>query len=84
MRDRGAQKKIVFDAFFQTPMTMMECDKKTGVQRSNICWYCRDFRELNKLYEVGKKVCSVSKEAGVTVLSTNPEFAPPQLQTKMF
>lgn len=54
------QKRKVFQALYEKPLTMYECDKVTGVNRSNICWYFRDFREEGKLYLIRKRKCNIS------------------------
>lgn len=81
---RATQIKSVNATFFNTPMTMKECSKITGVMRSNICWYCRDFRKQNRLFIVGKKRCSITNETGVNVYTTNPKCAPQDKQLHLF
>tara|TARA_R110000851_G_C13092562_1_gene567043 strand:+ start:3205 stop:3468 length:264 start_codon:yes stop_codon:yes gene_type:complete len=81
---RATQLKTVYDVFFNTPMTMKECSTITGIMRENICWYCRDFRKLNRLFIVGKKICSITKRAGVNIYTTNPNFAPEDKQLHLF
>jgi|TARA_R110000744_G_scaffold31407_1_gene73872 hypothetical protein len=81
---RATQLKTVYDVFFNTPMTMKECSTLTGIMRENICWYCRDFRKLNQLFIVGKKICSITKRVGVNIYTTNPKFAPEDKQLHLF
>ena len=64
-------------------MTMKECAVVTGIDRANICRYCRTFRKAGKVFKVRKRLCSQTKhKAGE--LTTNPDLAPPQNQLTLF
>jgi hypothetical protein len=77
------QIKRVHASFWERPKTMLEVAKELGIERANICWFCKSFREGGNLYPVKMKVCSISKH-WATALSTNPEYKPEDNQLKLF
>lgn len=80
---RTAQLKKVFESWYESPLTMLECEYKTGIMRSNICWYCRDLRKSNKLFISKKRFCSITKRF-VNEYTTNPKFAARNDQFQLF
>lgn len=77
LKGQGKDKKIsgqktkVFNAFSTQPKTMLMVSVETGVLRANICRYVADWREQNKIQEVRKGLCRITKHrAGY--LTTNP------------
>jgi hypothetical protein len=78
------QFNIVFNAFFESPKTMQEVSKETGVMRSNICWYVRDFRNQRIIAMVGYRKCNVTKYGKVGIYTTNPDLFPESNQLKLF
>ena len=80
---RKNQFNKVYQAFFDQPMTMLEAEKLTGIMRSNICWYCRDFRQSERIFKIGEKYCSISKhKAGIW--TTNTKLKPDDKQLQLF
>lgn len=82
-KKRERQLKRVYKAFYNSPKTMKEADKATGVMRENICWYCRELRKSNKLYLVGRRLCSITKHEA-NVYTTNPALVPAKAQLELF
>lgn len=80
--NRRTQLKTVYQALFKRPMTMKECEVLTGIDRANICRYCRTFRQSESLYLVKKRYCSITKHRAGE-LTTNPDFAPPKRQFEL-
>lgn len=67
----SGQKTKVFNAFSTQPKTMLMVSVETGVLRANICRYVADWREQNKIQEVIKGLCRITKHrAGY--LTTDP------------
>ena len=77
------QFKKTFDAFFIEPQTMKELSIKTGIDRANICRFCRTLRINRKIAVVKKAYCSITKRL-VNKYTTNPDLFPnhsePQLK----
>lgn len=78
------QLNIVFNAFFESPKTMQEVSKETGIMRSNICWYIRDFRNKRIIAMVGYRKCNVTNYGKVGMYTTNPDLFPVSNQLKLF
>lgn len=78
------QYNIVFNAFFESPKTMQEVSKETGIMRSNICWYVRDFRNKRIIALVGYRKCKVTNYGKVGIYTTNPDLFPTSNQLKLF
>lgn len=78
LRDKHfqAQMKRVFVAFYRQPKTMLMVEVETGIMRSNICWFAREWRKSNCIKVVRKGICPISKRGGVQHLTTNPEMFP--------
>lgn len=81
---RIKELNLVYDAFFNKPLTMKEVDKLTGVMRESICWYCKALRESNRLYKVRKRRCTVTKYNDVWEWTTNPDLKPENNQLELF
>ncbi len=71
-----AQMKRVFAALYRQPKTMLMVSIETGVMRSNITWFVREWRKQSSIKIVRKGICPVSKRGGVQYLTTNPELFP--------
>lgn len=68
-----AQQKRVFRAFFGPPKSMLEVEVETGVMRSNICWFVKEWQDRNSIQRVITGVCSITKMQ-VGKYSTNPMY----------
>lgn len=79
----NAQLQAVYLAYLEVPKTMKEVDRETGVMRENICWYNRTLRKLGKLFAVKKRKCTVTRWIA-TEWSTNPKYAPENVQLNLF
>ncbi|PSL03877.1 hypothetical protein [Cecembia rubra] len=55
-----AQKRRVFESFLERPKTMLEVEAETGIMRSNICYYVRDFLLEDKIKRVITGICSIT------------------------
>jgi hypothetical protein len=86
-QDKGTkfldQLQRVHHEFFQQPLTMKMVATKIGIDRANVCWYCRKFRKAKRLWIFKKGVCPITKHAAI-YWTTNPELVPPDSQTKLF
>lgn len=69
---RRNQVRKVFEAFREAPKTMKMVSVETGIQRANICWYIRDFRQQNKVALVKEDRCSITKHPA-QYLTTDPD-----------
>jgi hypothetical protein len=77
------QFKEIYKSFFKAPKTMLMASKETGILRANICRYVATLKKFDKIYEVKKGLCKISKhKAGF--LTTNPNQFPKSKQYKMF
>jgi hypothetical protein len=79
-----AQMKRVFEAFYSQPKTMLMVSVETGVMRSNICWYAREWKEQNSIKIIRLGICPISKREGVQYLTTNPRLFPSTNQLNLF
>lgn len=70
-----AQMKRVFAALYREPKTMLMVEVETGIKRSNICWYVREWRQSNNISIIRKGICPISKHRAV-FYTTNPELFP--------
>lgn len=68
------QMKIVFDALYRQPKTMLMVSTETGILRANICRYVAKWSKYNSIKIVRLGICPVSKSSGVQFLTTNPEL----------
>lgn len=55
----------------------------TGIRQKNICRYKAILQESNKLWEVVKKKCKITKREA-WYLTTNPDLIPPTNQLTLF
>lgn len=55
------QKRRVFEAFFEKPKTMLEVEAETGIMRSNICYYVRDFLLEKRIKRLYTGFCSITR-----------------------
>jgi hypothetical protein len=74
--NNSTQAKQVFNSLFGKPKTMLQVEIETGVMRSNITWFVREWRKQNSIKIVRKGICPISKRGGVQYLTTNPELFP--------
>lgn len=71
-------------AFFETPSTMKEVDRRIGVMRESICRYCAKLRKQDKLYPICKRICNVTGHLAIE-WTTNIALVPPRpIQTELF
>lgn len=78
-----SQFKVVYQSFYKAPKTMLMVSKETGILRANVCRFVATLRESEKIAEVKKSLCKISKhEAGF--LTTDPNQFPKSNQLKMF
>lgn len=78
------QLNIVFNAFFESPKTMKEVDKETGVMRESICRHVKTLRASNKIVLVGYRKCKETGHGKVGIYTTNPDLFPLSNQLKLF
>ena len=77
------QFKRVYKGFFEQPQSMKMLSVKLNIDRANICWYCRDLREINQIDIAKKGVCKITKRV-VNFYTTNPDFFLQSNQLKLF
>lgn len=77
------QFQSIYDGFFKEPQTMKELSVKTGIDRANICWYCRTMRKCQQIAVVKKVKCSITRHLANTY-TTNQNLFPNQSQLKLF
>lgn len=70
------QKMKVLVAFKKRPMTMMEAEVVTGVNRSNICWYFREYRRLGQVAITRQRICSITKYPNVNEYTADRDLFP--------
>lgn len=76
------QVKRAFAEFYREPITMLQCEQRTGIMRANLCRYVANWKKLGLIYLVEKSKCPISKMiAGF--YSTDPRYGP-QSQLNMF
>ncbi len=77
------QLKKVFKGFFEQPQSMKMLSVKLKIDRANICWFCRDLRQQDKIGIAKKGICKITKHM-VNYYTTNPDLFPQSNQLKMF
>lgn len=77
------QFKETFEGFFKQPQTMKELSISIGIDRANICRYCRTMRKAGSIAVLKKTYCSITKRLA-NKYTTNPELFPNNLQLKLF
>lgn len=77
------QFKRAFESFYKHPQTMMELSVKTGIDRANLCRYCRTMRIAGTIAVINKAYCSVTKHLA-NKYTTNPELFPKRNQLSLF
>lgn len=72
-KDSVTQMQVVFKCFFESPKTMYQVEKETGVCRPNVCRYVCEWEKKGNIQELRKGKCPVS---GYTAgfYSTNKEL----------
>lgn len=83
-KQNKTQLERVYEAFRAKPLTMLEADKRTGVMRSNICYYVEKLKAQNKIAVRKIRRCSITGYPYVQELTTNPDLFPQSNQLKMF
>ncbi len=83
-RQSKTQLELVYEALKAKPMTMLEADKETGVNRSNICYYVDKLKQSNKIAIRKIRACSITGYPYVQELTTNPDLFPKSNQLKLF
>jgi hypothetical protein len=59
--NKKAQEIVIYNVFMTEPMTMKQASIVTGIDRANICRYCKNFREQNKVCYLKKVRCPITK-----------------------
>lgn len=77
------QFKKVNKGFFEQPQSMKMLSVKLKIDRANICWFCRDLRQQNKIGIAKKGICKITKRV-VNFYTTDPDLFPQSNQLKMF
>ena len=77
------QKKTIFEYLKQNTATASMVTDATGVPQKNITRFKREFEKQGLLYEVEKKLCSLTGFRA-WYLTTNTELFPKSNQLKMF
>ena len=77
------QFRITFDAFYKEPLTMKEVSVKTGIDRANICRYCRTMRKAGMIAVVKKSLCTITRH-WANRYTTNRDLFPTSKQLKIF
>lgn len=77
------QLKTIFQYLKENTATASMVSDKTGIPQKNICRFKRDLELSGRLWEVEKRYC---KKTGFKAyyLTTDPEKAPSNNQTKLF
>ena len=66
-----AQMSRVFQAFSKQPKTMLMVSIETGILRANICRYVAEWRTENRIHEVKKGICPISKHGATFFITSN-------------
>lgn len=72
-----------FEGFFKQPQSMKMLSIKIKIDRSNICWFCRELRKNNQIGVLRKAICEITKRR-VNYYTTNPELIPKSNQLDIF
>jgi hypothetical protein len=72
-----------FRGFYTRPQTMKELSVATGIDRANLCRYCRSMRSAGTIAIVTRTYCSITKRLA-NKYTTNPELFPKQFQLSLF
>ncbi len=83
-KDFRPQMKIVFEAFSERPKTMLMVEIETGIMRSNITWYVDEWRKQNRIAEIKKGICPISRHTEVGYFSTDQKLFPTSNQLNLF
>ena len=59
-KDFKIQLALVYNAFRDKPMTMLEADYYTGIMRSNICWHIDNLLVQGRIFLIRKRKCSIT------------------------
>jgi hypothetical protein len=73
----------VYKGFFEQPQSMKMLSIRLNIDRSNICWYCRDLRKSNQIDVAKKGVCKITNRV-VNFYTTNPDLFLQSNQLKLF
>ena len=77
------QLNVIFNAFFESPKTMKEVDKETGVMRESICRRVKTLRIQRKIFLLGYRKCKITgRKAGI--YTTDPALIPKSNQLELF
>lgn len=77
------QLKRTYRAFREKPKTMLQVSSETGIMRASICRYVAHLKKRNKIAEVRKGTCPISKHKS-GFLSTDPALIPKPGQSELF
>ena len=76
------QYRTVYKSFFKMPQTMKEVSVRTGIDRANICWYCREMRKRGVIRPFKITLCRITRHLA-TQWTTNPELFPKSAQLSL-
>lgn len=80
----NGQMKIVFNAFYERPKTMLMVSIETGILRANICRYVAEWRKSNKVATTKKNLCEISKHRAGFLTTNSKLFPKKSNQSKLF
>ena len=55
-----SQKMRVFEQFQKAPATMKMVSARTGIDRSNICWFIKQFQQSGTIRLIHKAKCKIT------------------------
>ncbi|MCL1973508.1 MAG: hypothetical protein FWG54_01665 [Bacteroidetes bacterium] len=62
--DKGSyfeqQTKTVFQCFQESPKTMKQVDRETGIDRANVCRYVAELTRLGQIQVIRKGICPIT------------------------
>ena len=84
-KDRHFKTQLIttFKGFYNKPQTMKELSVSVGIDRANICRYCRILRKAGLIAVVKKSYCTITKHIA-NRYTTNPDLFPKDAQLKLF
>lgn len=74
LRNKGKQNKILLQAFFDYPKSMLHVEKETGISRSSITRYVSNWEKEGRIKAIYVGICWISKYTNVKFYSTNPIY----------
>jgi hypothetical protein len=68
------QDKILLETFSNGILTMKQASYKTGIDRSNICWFVHDQRETHSIWKCGRGIDRITRSRA-SFWTTNKDLA---------